>query len=152
MQNPQVVLMTVVGENIRRLDALTAHFRRTDAKDVLRAYRTIVGCEEADTGHPATPRCHVFWIYHLARGLGMQIVPRTEVKRLQNLMELGSIPEWSGDEIHVSSFDPNVHALLCTDISVASYMHQNPDHILGVDARVESPSFKNALVWWDSCA
>lgn len=144
--------MAAVGESIHRLDALTAHFRRTDTKDVLRAYRTIVKCEEVDTGHPVTPRCHVFWISNLTHGSGVRIVPLKEVERLRNLMELGSVPDWSGDEIDVSSFDSGAHALLCTDITVASYMDQNPDHILGVDAHVTSPTFKHALVWWDSCA
>ena len=152
MENSQVVLMTVVGENVQRLSALTTRFRRTDTKDVLRAYSNIVQCEETDTGEKVTPHCHVYWIYHLAGGSGMKIVPRQEVGRLRNLMEIGSIPDWSGDEIHVSSFDPNAHALLCTDLSVASYMDQNPDHILGPDARVVSATFKQALVWWETCA
>ena len=152
IENPQVVLMTAVGTSIQHLDALTVRFRRTDTNAVLRAYRTIVSCEEADTGYPASPRCHVFWIFHLAHGSGMMIVPRAEVKRLRNLINIGCTADWTGDEIPVSSFDPNAHALLCTDFSVASYMDQNPDNILGADAHVESPTFKHALVWWESCA
>lgn len=150
MENPQVVLMTMVGASIQRISDLMVSFRRTDTKDVLKAYDTIMQCEKRDTGCDPTPRCHVFWICNLSNATDVHIISQTEVENVRNVMEAEHTPEVL-DDYDVDSFDPCVHALLCTNVSVASYLDGNPNHILGTNAHVVSPTFKHALVWW-TCA
>lgn len=77
-------------------------------------------------------------------------VPRMEVEQLRTLLEQGGRVDAHESCIclDVERFDPETHALLCTEPTVVSYMEHNPDHILGTCATVVSPTFKSALVWW----
>lgn len=145
MQHSGVSVMTTIGTSIRTIDAALARFRRSHTQDVLNAYATIVTHAEI-----SDPSEHASCIHSLARGQGVVVVPRTNVEQLRNLLELGVRVDPPDSCIHLDAerFDPNAHALLCTEPTVVSYMEHNPDHILGTHATVVAPTFKSALVWW----
>ena len=146
MEHPDVALMVEVAAYIRTIDQALKQFRRSDTMGVLRAYRGVL------THEPSTTPCrHAYWIREFSRGENnILVVPRREASALANRLEMGMpLDDWidrtTFDDV---AFDPKHHALCCLDLSVASYMHGNPDHILGPDATVVSPMFKSALVWW----
>ena len=151
VENPQVVLMVTVGRCIRRLETYLSRYSRSDTAGILKEYGTIASCERAETGDVA-PRVHAFWIYNLSNRRGVRVVARSEVTRLRERLEsghaLGEEETGDDDDNAITTFDPADHALLCTDVTVASYMEGNPDHVLGAHANVVAPTFKGALVWW----
>lgn len=145
MQHSDVSVMAIIGSSIRTIDAALARFKRSHTADVLDAYASIVSHAKI-----SDPSDHVSCIHTLSRGRGVVVVPRTKVGQLCNLLELGGQldPHESCICIDAERFDPNTHALLCTEPTVVSYMEHNPDHILGIRATVVAPTFKSALVWW----
>jgi hypothetical protein len=142
MQPTDAVVMTTIGTSIRTIDTSIARFQRSRTNDVLKAYAHIVSLAGI-----STPGDHVSCIHSLAQGQGVAVVPRTDVEHLRNLMELGDYRQ-TCIRLDVERFDPNMHALLCTEPTVVSYMEDNPDNILGTCATVVAPTFKSALVWW----
>lgn len=145
MQHSDVPVMMTIGTYIRTIDAALARFQRSHTNDVLNAYACIVSHAEI-----SDPSDHASCIHKLARGQGVAVVPRNEVEKLCNLLELGGQVDAHESCIRLDAerLDPNVHALLCTEPTVVSYMDHNPDHILGTCANVVAPTFKSALVWW----
>lgn len=141
-----------VGACIDTITAAVARFKRADTSDVLGAYQTIA--ERADICAYAgrvEPDAHASLIYTLCRGQGMRIVPRSDVCRIRNALELGEAVELKGGGMlhHVEeTFDPRASAILMVEPSVVSYMDGNPDYILGTNATVVAPTFKSALIWW----
>lgn len=137
--------MATIDSSIRTIDAALARFKRSHTADVLNAYANIVSHAEI-----SDPGDHASCIHSLSRGQGVVVVPRTNVGQLRNLLELGGQVDAPDSCIHLDAerFDPNAHALLCTEPTVVSYMENNPDHILGTRATVVAPTFKSALVWW----
>ena len=145
MQHSDTPIMVTIGTSILTIDAALAQFRRSFTNDVLRAYTHI-----AMHSKISDPGDHVSCIHSLARGQGVAVVPRSEVEQLRNLLELG-VPMDARESclcLDEDRFDPTLHALLCTEPTVVSYMEHNPDHILGSGANVVAPTFKTALVWW----
>jgi hypothetical protein len=137
--------MATIDTSIRTIDAALTRFGRSLTNDVLGAYAHIVA-----HANISDPSGHASCIHSLSRGQGVVVVPRTNVKQLCNLLELGGQLDALESCIHLGTerFDPNAHALLCTEPTVVSYMEHNPDHILGIRATVVAPTFKTALVWW----
>jgi len=145
MQHSDTIVMVTIGTSIRTIDAALARFRRSLTNDVLRAYAHI-----AMHAKIFDPNDHVSCIHSLSRGQGVAVVPRSEVEQLCNLLELGGSVDARDSCLCLDKdrFDPKMHALLCTEPTVVSYMEHNPDHILGACATVVAPTFKSALVWW----
>lgn len=141
--------MTKVGAYIRIIDSALSCARRRDATVVLEAYRAIVTHDGTDD---VKPKDHVHWIHGLSREQGVRVVPRELVGNLRNSLEMGEVVDDEAFEIvPFESFDPLLHAVLCTDLTVVSYMENNPDEILGKHARVIAPTLKKALLWWTTC-
>ena len=140
--------MAEAGASIRTIDSAIARFSRTHTTAVLKAYSRL-----ASLAMCSTPRDHALWIFDLSRGTGIVVVSIADVAMLRNRMELGCRFDASESVTFVSieDFDPTMHALLCTEPSVVSYMESNPDDILGTNANVVAPTFKCTLVWW-TCA
>jgi hypothetical protein len=79
----------------------------------------------------------------------VKVVSRKEVHRVCKLVELGRPPvDDQDDDVQIESFDPTIHAILCNEPTVVSYMRNNPKYILGERANAISPTFTSALVWW----
>lgn len=145
MQHSDTAVMATIGTSILTIDAGLARFRRSLTNDVLRAYAHI-----AMHSKISDPGDHVLCIHSLARGQGVAVVPRSEVGQLRNLLELGGQVDARESCLCLDKdrFDPRMHALLCTEPTVVSYMEHNPEHILGSSATIVTPTFKSALVWW----
>ena len=144
MDNSEARVMVSVGTSIRAIDTALVRFRRSHTNDVVKAYQQIV--VHADV---VEPHQHAFWVYNLSRGQGVMIVPRTTVEGLRGRIEQGvSVDDSTSDSTPIEAFDPKMHALLCTEPTVVSYLEDNPDNILGKHAQVVTPTFKSALLWW----
>ena len=141
--------MMRAGEQIHTLSSALRNFSRDHTMDVLRAYDRLVRLEEREMKSTLPPRNHALWIHGLNLGAGVLVVDVAHAHRMSNDLSLtGRVTTPPVADVPVDDFDPTRHALLCTDVSLASYLEGNPDGLLGANARVVSPYFKLALVWW----
>lgn len=137
--------MESIDTFLRTIVTALVRFERSRTNEVLDAYARIV-----EIWKLSDPSDHASCIHSLAQGQGVVAVPRRNVEQLRNLLELGGRVDAPDSCICLDTqrFDPGKHALLCTELTVVSYMEHNPDHILGTCATVVAPTFKSALVWW----
>jgi len=147
-----VQIMVQMGACLQTIDNALRRFNRRQTADVLNAYATIMSeeCRELKTEN-ISPFRHASWIHNLSRGVGIVVVPITRIFALTNQMQELGVVAWSDDDpIPIAKFDPLLHAILCVDATVVSYMEDNPEYILGKNANVVTSSFKTSLVWWES--
>ena len=143
-------VMVRAGQHIQTLTDALRTFSLERTLDVLNAYDRLTSLERREMRETTLPpRNHALWIHGLNLGLGVHVVDVAHAHRMSNDLSLTGAVDASSCavDVPIDHFDHVRHALLCTDLSLLSYLAGN-DHLLGTNAHVVSPYFKHALVWW----